>query len=92
MMPLVRSSRYMAAMVPYASLGSKRVYTVGVKDGAWTLEAVDLATGGTAADYALGDARFNTMFSGIYVDAKGRILYGGMFGAVRLDPQGANAR
>jgi hypothetical protein len=78
--------------VPYASLGSKRVYTIGVKDRAWTLEAVDLATGQTAAEYALGDARFNTMFSGVYIDAKGRILYGGMFGAVRLDPKAETTR
>ena len=78
--------------VPYASLGSKRVYTVGVKDGAWTLESVDLVTGRSATDYALGDARFNTMFSGIYVDGKGRILYGGMFGAVRLDPKAEKSR
>ncbi len=73
--------------VPYASLGSNRVYTVGVnKDGEWTLESVTLDTGRSASDYALGSARFNTMFSGIYVDAKGRIVYGGMFGAVRLNP------
>ncbi len=75
--------------VPYASLGSNLVYTVGVKDGDWTLESVKLDTGETAAEYPLGDARFNTMFSGIYVDAKGRIMYGGMFGAVRLNPAGA---
>ena len=73
--------------VPYASLGSNRVYTVGVnKDGEWTLESVTLDTGKSASDYALGGARFNTMFSGIYVDAKGRVVYGGMFGAVRLSP------
>ena len=72
--------------VPFASLGANRVYTVGVnKDGAWTLEALNLTTGKSTADYALGDAQFNTMFSGIYVDARGRIIYGGMFGAVRLD-------
>jgi hypothetical protein len=44
--------------------------------------------GKTAGVYPLGGARFNTMFSGIYVDAKGRIVYGGMFGAVRLTPVG----
>ncbi len=75
--------------VPYASLGSNRVYTVGVgADGTWQLEAVTLDMGKTAGVYPLGGARFNTMFSGIYVDAKGRIVYGGMFGAVRLTPVG----
>jgi hypothetical protein len=72
--------------VPYASLGSNRVYTVGFENGDWTLEAVRLDTGASAAAYALGDAGFNTMFSGIYVDAKGRIIYGGMFGSIRLAP------
>ena len=77
--------------VPYASLGSNLVYTVGVKNGDWTLESIKLDTGESAADYALGDARFNTMFSGIYVDGKGRVIYGGMFGAVRLKPVGAKS-
>jgi hypothetical protein len=72
--------------VPYASLGSNRVYTVGVKNGDWVLESVRLDDGASAEDYALGGAQFNTMFSGIYVDAKGRVVYGGMFGAVRLSP------
>jgi hypothetical protein len=72
--------------VPYASTGSNRVYTVGVRDGEWTLESLRLDTGASAEHYALGGARFNTMFSGIYVDDKGRVTYGGMFGSVRLAP------
>ena len=72
--------------VPYASIGSNMAYTVGVKNGDWTLEAVRLDTGVLAAEYPIGGARFNTMFSGIYVDPEGRIIYGGMFGPVRLKP------
>ncbi len=72
--------------VPYASIGSGLVYTVGVKDGDWTLESVRLDTGALAAEYPLGGTRFNTLFSGIYIDPEGRVIYGGMFGPVRLKP------
>jgi hypothetical protein len=72
--------------VPYASLGSNRVYTVGVRDGQWTLEAVRLDDGAPAAHYVLGGTAYNTMFSGIYIDGEGSILYGGTFGAVRVKP------
>ena len=73
--------------VPYASIGSNMAYTVGAKNGDWVLEAVRLDSGKLFAEYPLGGTRFNTNFSGIAVDAEGRILYGGMFGAVRLDPK-----
>jgi hypothetical protein len=73
--------------VPYASIGSNMAYTVGAKNGEWVLEAVRLDTGALSAEYQLGGARFNTNFSGITVDSAGRILYGGLFGAVRLDPK-----
>ncbi len=73
--------------VPYASIGSNRAYTVGAKNGDWVLEAVALDSGRLVADYPLGGARFNTNFSGVVVDAEGRITYGGLFGAVRLDPK-----
>jgi hypothetical protein len=73
--------------VPYASIGSNMAYTVGAKNGDWVLEAVRLDSGKLFAEYPLGGTRFNTNFSGIAVDAQGRILYGGMFGAVRLNPK-----
>jgi len=73
--------------VPYASIGSNMAYTVGAKNGDWVLEAVRLDSGKLFAEYPLGGTRFNTNFSGIAVDAEGRILYGGMFGAVRLNPK-----
>jgi hypothetical protein len=62
------------------------VYTVGVRDGDWTLEALRLDSGALFAEYPLGGARFNTMFSGIYIDPEGRAIYGGMFGPVRINP------
>lgn len=75
--------------VPYVSLGSNRAYTVGVRDGEWTLESVHLESGIAAEHYKIGGARYNTMFSGIYVDDQGRVIYGGMFGSVRLNPAGS---
>jgi hypothetical protein len=73
--------------VPYASIGGNMVYTVGVRDGDWTLEALRLDSGALFAEYPLGGARFNTMFSGIYIDPEGRAIYGGMFGPVRINPK-----
>ena len=73
--------------VPYASLGSGRVYTVGVVDGQWTLESVALDTGASAERWTLGGPRYNTMFSGVTIDPEGRVVYGGMFGLVRLSPR-----
>lgn len=75
--------------VPYISTGSRRVYTVGVVDGRWALQAVDFDSGRSAQTYALGGPRFNTMFSGVVVDDRGRITYGGLFGPIRLTPTAA---
>lgn len=72
--------------VPYASLGSNVVYTIGARDGQWTLEGVDLATGASAFHLVVGGSRYNSMFSGVVIDDQGRVMYGGMFGIVRLQP------
>ena len=76
--------------VPFVSIGSNRVYTVGARNGEWTLESMRLDTGATAETWVLGGPRYNTMFAGIYVDPQGRVIYGGMFGAVRLNPKKAS--
>jgi hypothetical protein len=74
--------------VPYASLGSNMAYTVGAKNGQWVLEAVRLDSGALFAEYPLGGTRFNTNFSGIYVETEGSVIYGGLFGPVRIAPKG----
>ena len=73
--------------VPYASLGSGTVYTVGAENGAWVLQGLRLTDGRLMVKYSLGGKKFNTMFSGIYVDGVGRVVYGGMLGTVRLSPR-----
>jgi hypothetical protein len=71
--------------VPYISRDSNLVYTIGARDGLWTLEGVDFATGGSSFHYEVGGARYNSLFSGIHLDHQGRIIYGNPFGKLRLD-------
>ena len=70
--------------VPYVSRGSDLVYTCGVRDGKWTIEAVDWSTGESAGWWVVGDSRFNSLGAGIGIDDDGRILYGNIFGKTRL--------
>lgn len=71
--------------VPYVSTGSSTAYTIGVRDRKWTLEGVDWATGRPRFSWSLGGARYNSLFSGVQVDRRGRIVYGTMWGIARLE-------
>ena len=71
--------------VPYISHDSNMVYTVGARDGLWTLEGVDFSTGVSSFHYVVGGARYNSLFSGVHLDQEGRIIYGNPFGKLRLD-------
>ena len=71
--------------VPYISRDSNLVYTVGARDGLWTLEGVDFTTGESSFHYEVGGARHNSLFSGVHLDHEGRIIYGNPFGKLRLD-------
>ena len=71
--------------VPYISRGSNMVYTVGAREGLWTLEGVDFTTGASSFYYVVGGARHNSLFSGVHLDQEGRIIYGNTFGKLRLD-------
>jgi len=71
--------------VPYISRESSLVYTVGARDGLWTLEGVDFCSGGSSFHYVVGGARHNSLFSGVHLDEEGRIIYGNPFGKLRLD-------
>ncbi len=73
--------------VPYVSRDSNRVYTVGARDGLWTLEGVDFTSGESSFHYVVGGARHNSLFSGVHLDHEGRIIYGNPFGKLRLDVQ-----
>jgi len=71
--------------VPYISRDSNMVYTVGARDGLWTLEGVDFSTGESSFHYVVGGARYNSLFAGTLMDQEGRIFYGTPFGELRLD-------
>jgi hypothetical protein len=66
--------------VPFVSQGSDIVYTCGSRDGKWTIEGVDWATGESRFHYRLGGSQFNTLGAGITLDDHGRLLFGTIFG------------
>lgn len=71
--------------VPIVSLPTNLVYTGGVRDGKWTLEALDWTSGAAAFHYVLGGARYNGFFSGTVIDQDGRIVLGAPFGKFRVE-------
>jgi hypothetical protein len=70
--------------VPFVSQSADLVYTCGVRDGRWTIEAVDWTTGAARFHFVVGGSRYNTLGGGITLDEEGRLLYGTMFGKVRI--------
>jgi len=70
--------------VPFTSQGADLVYTCGVREGRWTIEAVDWTTGESRFHYVVGGSRYNTLGAGITLDEEGRLLFGTMFGKVRV--------
>lgn len=74
-----------ANSVPIVSTGSDLLYTVGARDGDWTMEAVDWSTGESAFHYVTGSVRYNSLFSGINLDEDGRLIHTTAFGIVRYE-------
>ncbi|MDG2427145.1 MAG: hypothetical protein P8M16_01850 [Acidimicrobiales bacterium] len=74
--------------VPYVSRGADTVYTCGTRRGQWTIEAVDWSTGETRGHWTMGDSRFNTLGGGVYLDEEGRVIFGTIFGKVRILNEG----
>ena len=72
-----------ANSVPVVSTGSNLVYTVGARNNEWTLEAIDWDTGASAFHYVTGSYRYNTLFSGLFLDQEGRIIHTTAYGIVR---------
>ena len=70
--------------VPFVSQAADLVYTCGTRDGRWTIEAVDWTTGESRFHYVVGGSRLNTLGAGITLDEEGRLVYGTMFGKVRI--------
>jgi hypothetical protein len=71
--------------VPFVSEPAGLVYTVGARDGRWTVEALDWASGASAFHYVLGGNRYNSMFAGVMLDQESRLVYGTAFGKVRIN-------
>lgn len=71
--------------VPFVSLGSGLVYTTGVRDWQWTLEAIDTDSGKSAFHYVLGGPRYNSNFAGVVIDGQGRPTFGTIFGLLRIE-------
>lgn len=70
--------------VPFVSQSSDLVYTVGARDGSWTLEAIRWSTGEPAFHYVLGGSRYNSLGAGIVLDQDGRLTFGTAFGKLRI--------
>lgn len=71
--------------VPIVSNGSNTVYTVGARDGHWTMEGIDWTTGETKFTYVTGSSRYNTNFSGVLMDQEGRLMHTSIHGLVRYE-------
>jgi len=72
--------------VPAISENSGMVYTIGARDGLWTMEAVNWFTGESEFHYYLGDERYNSCYSAVLLDDNGFVMYGTTFGKVKIVP------
>jgi hypothetical protein len=62
-------------------------YTIGSRKNQFTFEGINAETGESVFHYIIGGPRYNGFYSAPTMDAEGRILYGGLWGVVRLAPQ-----
>jgi hypothetical protein len=74
-----------ANSVPVMSADLSHVYTVGARNGCWTMEAVGWESGESAFHWVTGSNRYNSLFSGMNIDNDGRIIHTTMFGILRYD-------
>ena len=71
-------------VVPFVSRGSNLVYTMGVRDGAWTLEGIDWDSGKSAFHYTLPGEKYNGLYSGMTLTDEGDMAFGTPFGRARI--------
>jgi hypothetical protein len=71
--------------VPIVSNGADMVYTVGARDGNWTMEGIDWTTGESVFHYTTGSTRYNTQFSGVLMDQEGRLFHTTIHGILRYE-------
>lgn len=74
-----------ANSVPVISTASNLIYTVGARNNEWTLEAIDWDTGASAFHYVTGSYRYNTLFSGLFLDEEGRVIHTTAYGILRYE-------
>ncbi|MGI9577732.1 MAG: hypothetical protein ACR2OH_06015 [Microthrixaceae bacterium] len=75
-----------ANSVPVVSTGTDIVYTVGARDGGWTLEGINWDDGSSVFYWTTGSSRYNSHFSGINLDEEGRVIHTTTFGILRYEP------
>ncbi len=73
--------------VPIVSVGSDAVYTVGARNGEFTIEALNWSDGSELFHWVLGGARFNSLYAGMLLDETGRLHYTALWGKIRLEVQ-----
>ena len=71
--------------VPLVSNGANLVYTMGARDGEWTLEAIEWDTGKPAFHFTVGSSRYNTVYSGLLMDGEGRLIHSTFHGILRYE-------
>jgi len=76
--------------VPILSLDSNLVFSVGVRDGSWTVEALDWNSGDSAYHLVVGDQLYNSAYAAIQIDEAGRLLWGTVWGRARVTPRAAD--
>lgn len=72
--------------VPAISQYSDMVYTVGARNGLWTIEGVDWTTGESVFHYIVGDECYNSCYSALMLDDNGDLIYGTIYGKVKIVP------
>jgi hypothetical protein len=75
--------------VPILSLPAGLAFTVGARDGSWTVEAIDWQTGASVYHLVVGDQRYNSAYAAIQIDEEGRVMWGTVWGRARVTPRAA---
>ena len=70
--------------VPFVSVGSNLAYTIGAREGRWTLEGLDWSNGKSRFHYVLPDDNYNALFAGLTMDNAGNLVYGSPFGKIKI--------
>lgn len=71
--------------VPTVSGDANMFYTVGARDGLWTVEGVDWDSGKSEFHYVVGGEQYNSFFAALEIDGDGRFMFGTMWGVVRIN-------